>query len=237
MEEEPGGGARGGLDETLKPLGMQASTPAPFPSPSGQEMIVSAASAASLSTARCANSPAASRPWASTSASEYGPEEAIARQSQRARSRCSSRSRWTHPSAGRDTGLASARPIFQAFPGGRPPRLRLLRGIVRVDRRGALRAVPEPTFLWSDVRPRPRFGTADERVMDTQTTVDATARMSAFVQSIVRPGALEDPARLRPGSRPRSSTRTVSSPAATAWTPLIATSSTAVPAAPCSKTC
>jgi carboxylate-amine ligase len=47
-------------------------------------------------------------------------------------------------------------------------------------------AVPEPTFLWWDVRPQPRFGTVEVRIMDAQTTLADTAAIAALVQSIVR---------------------------------------------------
>ena len=47
-------------------------------------------------------------------------------------------------------------------------------------------AVPEPTFLWWDVRPQPRFGTVEVRIMDAQTTLADTAALAALVQSIVR---------------------------------------------------
>jgi carboxylate-amine ligase len=46
--------------------------------------------------------------------------------------------------------------------------------------------VPEPTFLWWDVRPQPRFGTIEVRIMDAQTTLADTAALAALVQSIVR---------------------------------------------------
>jgi carboxylate-amine ligase len=90
---------------------------------------------------------------------------------------------------GRDTGLASARtPLFQAFPRVGIPRpfadyaeyVETVDVLIRCD------AVPEPTFLWWDVRPQPRFGTVEVRIMDAQTTLDATAAISALVQSIVR---------------------------------------------------
>lgn len=59
-------------------------------------------------------------------------------------------------------------------------------------------AVPEPTFLWWDVRPQPRFGTVEVRIMDAQTTLADTAALSALVQCIVRleveDGHAEEPA-------------------------------------------
>jgi carboxylate-amine ligase len=47
-------------------------------------------------------------------------------------------------------------------------------------------AVPEPTFLWWDVRPRPCFGTVEVRVMDAQTLVPETAAIVALVQCLAR---------------------------------------------------
>jgi carboxylate-amine ligase len=89
---------------------------------------------------------------------------------------------------GRDTGLASARtPLFQAFPRVGIPRafadyddyVRAVDLLIRLD------AFPEPTFLWWDVRPQPRFGTVEVRIMDAQVTLGATAALAAFVQCLV----------------------------------------------------
>jgi carboxylate-amine ligase len=90
---------------------------------------------------------------------------------------------------GRDTGLSSARtPLFQAFPRvGIPRRFRSYEEWVEaVDLLIRCDAFPEPTFLWWDVRPQPRFGTVEVRIMDAQTTVDETAALVALVQSLVR---------------------------------------------------
>jgi glutamate---cysteine ligase / carboxylate-amine ligase len=87
----------------------------------------------------------------------------------------------------RDTGLASARtPIFQAFPRvGMPRRFRSYSDYVEaVDQLLRVDAFPEPTFLWWDVRPQPRFGTVEVRVMDAQTTAADTAALAAIVQAI-----------------------------------------------------
>jgi glutamate---cysteine ligase / carboxylate-amine ligase len=90
---------------------------------------------------------------------------------------------------GRDTGLASARtPLFQAFPRVGIPRdfadyadyVESVDVLIRCD------AVPEPTFLWWDVRPQPRFGTVEVRIMDVQTTLADSASIAALVQCIVR---------------------------------------------------
>jgi glutamate---cysteine ligase / carboxylate-amine ligase len=88
---------------------------------------------------------------------------------------------------GRDTGLASARvPIFQAFPRVGIPRQfdDYSQYVETVDLLLRCQAFPEPTFLWWDVRPQPRFGTVEVRIMDAQTRVSATATLVALLQSI-----------------------------------------------------
>ena len=95
---------------------------------------------------------------------------------------------------GRDSGLASARiPVFQAFPRTGTPRafgsyeayVEAVDVLIRCD------AIPEPTFLWWDVRLQPRLGTVEVRIMDAQTRVRDTAALAALVQCIVRWQALE----------------------------------------------
>ena len=98
---------------------------------------------------------------------------------------------------GRDTGLASARtPLFQAFPRvGIPRGFRSYADYVEaVDLLVRCGAIPEPTFLWWDVRPQPRFGTVEVRIMDVQTRVDETAALVALVQCIARREVLEEAA-------------------------------------------
>ena len=90
---------------------------------------------------------------------------------------------------GRDTGLASARtPLFQAFPRvGIPRRFRDYADYVdTVDLLMRCESMPDPTFLWWDVRPQPRFGTVEVRIMDAQSTVGETASLVALVQCIAR---------------------------------------------------
>jgi carboxylate-amine ligase len=106
---------------------------------------------------------------------------------------------------GRDTGLASARtPLFQAF-----PRVGIPRGfgdyaeyVEAVDMLIRCGAVPEPTFLWWDVRPQPRFGTVEVRIMDAQSTLTDNAALTALVQCIVR-RAVEEDLTLPPSSTPQ----------------------------------
>jgi carboxylate-amine ligase len=90
---------------------------------------------------------------------------------------------------GRDSGFASTRTIlFQAFPRTGLPRRYGSYGewVEAVDVQIRARALPEPTFLWWDVRPQPRFGTVEVRVMDAQSHVADTGALVALVQSIAR---------------------------------------------------
>jgi carboxylate-amine ligase len=90
---------------------------------------------------------------------------------------------------GRATGLASTRTsVFGAFPRtGVPRRFASYDDWVQtVDTLLRSGAFPEPTFLWWDVRPQPRLGTVEVRVMDAQTDLAATAALVALVQSLAR---------------------------------------------------
>jgi carboxylate-amine ligase len=90
---------------------------------------------------------------------------------------------------GRDTGLASARtPLFQAFPRvGIPLQYETYEGYAEsVDLLIRSGCFPEPTYLWWDVRPQPRFGTIEVRCMDAQINSESTAALVALVQSIAK---------------------------------------------------
>jgi glutamate---cysteine ligase / carboxylate-amine ligase len=90
---------------------------------------------------------------------------------------------------GRDAGFASTRTIlFQAFPRTGIPRRfgSYSEWVETVDLQLRAGALPEPTFLWWDVRPQPRFGTVEVRVMDAQSQIDETATLVALVQAIAR---------------------------------------------------
>jgi carboxylate-amine ligase len=89
---------------------------------------------------------------------------------------------------GRDTGLASARtPIFSMFPRvGIPRGFASYREYVRaVDTLVRAGAIPDPSFLWWDVRLQPRLGTVEVRIMDAQTRAADTAGLAALVQCAV----------------------------------------------------
>jgi carboxylate-amine ligase len=89
---------------------------------------------------------------------------------------------------GRDSGLASARtPLFQAFPRAGLPRVfadyeDLVGAQDTLIRCGA---IPEPSFIWWDVRLQPRYGTLEVRVMDAQTSLDRTHALVELVRALV----------------------------------------------------
>ena len=90
---------------------------------------------------------------------------------------------------GRATGLASNRTIlFQAFPRtGLPRRFEdYADWVSTVDLLLRSGAIPEPTFLWWDARPQPRFGTVEVRIMDAQPRLEATGALCALVQALAR---------------------------------------------------
>ncbi len=90
---------------------------------------------------------------------------------------------------GRDSGFASIRTVlFQAFPRTGIPRRygSYSEWVETVDLQLRAGAIPEPTFLWWDVRPQPRLGTVEVRVMDAQTRIRDTASLVALTQSIAR---------------------------------------------------
>ncbi len=90
---------------------------------------------------------------------------------------------------GRDSGFASARTLlFQAFPRTGLPRLFAGYGdyVETVDALIASGAIPDPSFLWWDVRPKPALGTVEVRMMDAQTTVGEAAGLIALIQSLAR---------------------------------------------------
>jgi carboxylate-amine ligase len=95
---------------------------------------------------------------------------------------------------GQDSGLASARtPVFQAFPRTGLPRAfgSYETYVEAIDVLLRCGAIPEPTFIWWDLRLQPRYGTIEIRVMDAQTRIRDTAALAALVQCLVRLEALE----------------------------------------------
>jgi glutamate---cysteine ligase / carboxylate-amine ligase len=90
---------------------------------------------------------------------------------------------------GRDCGFASSRtPIFRSFPRTGLPRY-FADYPDYVDALDALLVsgdVPDPSFVWWDVRLQPTLGTVEVRVMDAQSTVREVAPLLALVQSLAR---------------------------------------------------
>jgi carboxylate-amine ligase len=87
------------------------------------------------------------------------------------------------------TGMASTRtPIFRAFPRvGIPPTYKDWGDYAeRIEFMVKARVIEDYTYLWFDVRPHPNFGTVEVRVMDSQTHVDHTLGLAAFVQGLVK---------------------------------------------------
>ena len=145
---------------------------------------------------RCASSPGASRRSrctctspCPTPSSPSAPTTACARTYP-----CCSRSPRTRRSpAGATAGSPRARtPVFQAFPRtGIPREFESYADYVEaIDVLLRCGAIPEPTFIWWDVRLQPKLGTLEVRVMDAQTRIRDTAALAALVQCLVRCEAL-----------------------------------------------
>jgi carboxylate-amine ligase len=87
------------------------------------------------------------------------------------------------------TGLQSTRtPIFRAFPRvGIPPRYDNWNDYVkRIDFMKSTKVIQDYTYLWYDVRPHPKFGTVEVRVMDSQTRVEHSLGLAALIQGLVK---------------------------------------------------
>lgn len=87
------------------------------------------------------------------------------------------------------TGLASTRtPIFRAFPRvGIPPTYKNWDDYERrIEFMIRAKVIEDYTYLWHDVRPHPRFGTVEIRVMDSQTHIEHTLGLAALTQALVR---------------------------------------------------
>jgi carboxylate-amine ligase len=90
---------------------------------------------------------------------------------------------------GETTGLASSRQmVFAAFPrSGPPPRFRdygdYAEVVGQLEKTGC---IADYTHIWWDIRPHPRFGTIEIRVMDAVTRVEDTVALAAYVQALVK---------------------------------------------------
>lgn len=90
--------------------------------------------------------------------------------------------------AGRDTGLASIRPLIAgALPRqGVPPPIGCWEEYAAALRWGAAAAaLPEPNAWWWELRPHHGFGTLEVRVPDAQSTVAEAASVAAFVHCLI----------------------------------------------------
>jgi glutamate---cysteine ligase / carboxylate-amine ligase len=90
---------------------------------------------------------------------------------------------------GEATGLASSRQmVFAAFPrSGPPPRFAdyadYAEVVGQLEKTGV---IADYTHIWWDIRPHPRFGTVEVRVMDAITRVEETVALAAYVQAMVK---------------------------------------------------
>jgi glutamate---cysteine ligase / carboxylate-amine ligase len=102
---------------------------------------------------------------------------------------------------GRDGGFASERiAIFQAF-----PRTGIARQfesyedyVASIGTMIDAGAIPDPTFLWWDVRLNPAIGTVEVRAMDAQIATADSAAIIALVQCLARLSLEEEPLAPRP---------------------------------------
>jgi carboxylate-amine ligase len=90
---------------------------------------------------------------------------------------------------GARTGLSSSRQsVFAAFPrSGPPPRFRDYAEFTKVvDQLQRTGCIADYTHIWWDVRPHPRFGTVEVRVMDAVSRVEDALAIAAYVQALVK---------------------------------------------------
>jgi carboxylate-amine ligase len=96
---------------------------------------------------------------------------------------------------GMDTGFESSRvKIFETFPrAGLPPAFpdyEAFEGYV--DLMVDAGAMDDYTFCWWDVRPHPRIGTIELRILDSQTRIEAAIALTALTQCLVHRMLEED---------------------------------------------
>ena len=90
---------------------------------------------------------------------------------------------------GQDTGFSSARlAVRSELPrSGLPPQFDSLDHYhATLATLGNCGLVPDPSFLWWDLRLQPRLGTLEVRVMDAQPSVYNTVALAGLVQALVR---------------------------------------------------
>jgi carboxylate-amine ligase len=87
------------------------------------------------------------------------------------------------------TGLASTRQmVFAAFPrSGVPPRFadygEYAEVVGQLEKTGC---IADYTHIWWDIRPHPKWGTIEIRVMDAVSRVEDAVALAAYVQSLVK---------------------------------------------------
>ncbi|MGF1472540.1 MAG: glutamate--cysteine ligase [Rubrobacteraceae bacterium] len=105
---------------------------------------------------------------------------------------------------GMDTGFESSRvKIFETFPrAGLPPAFPDYEAFEDyVDLMVASGAMDDYTFCWWDVRPHPRIGTIELRILDSQTRIDSAISLTALTQCLVH-RMLEEETSAEPYNRP-----------------------------------
>jgi carboxylate-amine ligase len=99
--------------------------------------------------------------------------------------------------AGRETGLASARgEILALLPrSGAPPVFNSYEEWEAfAERLLALGLADQYTRIWWDVRPHPRFGTLEVRMLDQPTRLEATAALATLIHALIVAAAEGPPA-------------------------------------------
>ena len=87
------------------------------------------------------------------------------------------------------TGLQSTRQmVFAAFPrSGVPPRFRdyteYAEVVGQLEKTGC---IADYTHIWWDVRPHPKWGTIEMRVMDSITRIEDSVALAAYIQALVK---------------------------------------------------
>ena len=87
------------------------------------------------------------------------------------------------------TGLASTRQmVFAAFPrSGVPPRFEdygdYAEVVGQLEKTGC---IADYTHIWWDIRPHPKWGTIEVRVMDAVTRVEEAVAIAAYIQALVK---------------------------------------------------
>jgi carboxylate-amine ligase len=99
---------------------------------------------------------------------------------------------------GRDSGLASSRAaLLRSYPRtGVPPAFRSWAEYeCRAEALVEVGGVPDHTYVWWDLRPRPDLGTLEVRVMDAQWSLERAAGLVALVQGLAAAAADRPPHR------------------------------------------